>query len=177
MAKQANSDEDAGISLTMQEKLVSAMQRAAFFDHPVESIEVLETHISWVILAGAFAYKVKKSVDFGFLDFSTLQKRHFFCVEELRLNRRFAPQLYLGVVGIGGSVDAPVLNASGKPLEYAVKMRRFPQENLLEHLATGRRLTPAHIDEIAVMLAAIHATVARAGDASEFAARRTYTTG
>jgi len=168
MVKQADNGLGHGISLTMQEKLVSAMQSAGFFDHPVDSIEMHETHISWVILAGEFAYKIKKSVDFGFLDFSTLQKRHFFCEEELRLNHRFAPQLYLDVVKICGTVDAPVLNGSGEPLEYAVRMRRFPQADLLENLAATGQLTAGHIDRIATLLAGIHAGVARAGAESEF---------
>ena len=91
--------------------------------HPVASVKLLETHISWVLLAGDYVYKIKKPVDFGFLDFSTLARRQFFCQEELRLNRRLAPDLYLEVVGIGGSPDAPVLGAE-PAFEYAVKMRR-----------------------------------------------------
>ena len=87
--------------------LIKAMLQPDFYDHPVEQVTLIETHISWVFLAGDFVYKVKKPVDFGFLDFSTLAKRHHFCLEELRLNRRFAPQLYLAVNQIGGGSGLP----------------------------------------------------------------------
>ncbi len=156
------------MSLETQARLIQTLHSAPVFDHPADSLEVLETHISWVILAGEYAYKFKKPVNFGFLDFSTLQKRHFYCQEELRLNRRFARQLYLDVVCITGSVTKPVLNGSGEPLEYAVKMRRFSQDCLLGKLAADRRLLPGHIDELAALLAGIHGTVDRAGEATEF---------
>ncbi|HXK57421.1 MAG TPA: aminoglycoside phosphotransferase, partial [Gammaproteobacteria bacterium] len=77
--------------------------------HPVGSLELIETHISWVILTGTYAYKIKKPVDLGFLDFSTLAKRHHYCTEEVRLNRRLAPAFYLGVIPVTGSPDAPHL--------------------------------------------------------------------
>ena len=156
------------MSLKMQALLIQSLQSAAVFDHPADSIEVLETHISWVILAGNFAYKFKKAVNFGFLDFSTLQKRHFYCQEELRLNRRFAPQLYLDVVSITGSVTQPVINGEGEPLEFAVKMRRFSQDCLLGGLAAEHRLLPGHVDEIAALLAGIHDTIDRAREDTDF---------
>ena len=157
-----------GLSLEQQALLIHALQSAAVFDDQADSIEVLETHISWVILAGDYAYKFKKAVNFGFLDFSTLQKRHFYCQEELRLNRRFAPWLYLDVVCITGSVMQPEINGQGEPLEFAVKMRRFSQDCLLGELAAERRLLPGHVDEIAVLLARIHDTVDRAGADTDF---------
>src|SRR5688500_14158552 len=79
-------------------------------------VEHIETHISHVFLTGEFAYKIKKPLDLGFLDFSTLAKRHEFCEEELRINRRLAPDLYLGVVAIAGSPDAPRVEGSGTPI-------------------------------------------------------------
>ena len=107
-------------------KLINALLKPEAYNHPVDKIELLETHISWVILTGDFAYKIKKPVDFGFLDFSTLEKRRHFCEEELRLNRRFAAKLYLEVVSITGSEDQPRIDGDGEVLEYAVKMRQFP---------------------------------------------------
>jgi aminoglycoside phosphotransferase family enzyme/predicted kinase len=157
-----------GLSLERQALLIQALRSTVARDHPADSIEVLETHISWVILAGDYAYKFKKAVNFGFLDFSTLQKRHFYCEEELRLNQRFAPQLYLEVVSITGSVSQPVINGKGKPLEFAVKMRRFSQDCLLAKLAAGKRLLPGHVDEITTLLAGIHDTVDRAGEDTDF---------
>ncbi len=91
--------------LDTQARLIEALQQPAAYPHPVGQVEHIETHISHLLLAGAFAYKIKKPVDFGFLDFSTLQRRHHFCEEELRLNRRLAPQLYLAVVAIRGTPE------------------------------------------------------------------------
>src|SRR3569832_1603055 len=81
--------------------LITALQEPAAYPHAVESVRLVETHISWVLLAGDYAYKIKKPVDFGFLDFSSLAQRRPYCEEDLRLNRRFAPQLYLTVVPRG----------------------------------------------------------------------------
>jgi len=147
------------LSMEQQRVLVQALLQPERYAHPVRNISLIETHISWVVLTGDYVYKLKKPVNFGFLDFSTLEKRHFFCAEELRLNRCFAPDLYLDVVTISGSVEAPVPGGSGAPLEYAVRMRQFPQSGLLSTMAQRRELRPAHIDEIADLVAAIHARV------------------
>ena len=96
--------------------LIQALQNPALYDHPIDRFEVIETHISWVLLTGEYVYKIKKPVDFGFLDFSTLEKRHHYCDEELRLNQRLAPQLYLEVVAITGSEEQPRLNGPGRIL-------------------------------------------------------------
>jgi aminoglycoside phosphotransferase family enzyme len=115
--------------------------------------------MSWVFLTGPYAYKIKKPVDLGFADFSTLQKRHFFCQEELRVNRRFAPQLYLDVVPITGTPDAPVLYGSDEPIEFAVKMQQFPQDALLSNVLEQGKLLPAHIDGLAREVAEFHARI------------------
>ena len=117
---------------------------------------LIETHISWVILAGRFAYKIKKPVDLGFLDFSTLELREYFCREELRLNRRFAPSLYLGVVPIGGTMHAPVIDTE-PAIEWAVKMRRFPANaELDQRIAAGDAASDA-LRRFGGDIAAIHA--------------------
>ncbi|MBZ0105930.1 MAG: AAA family ATPase [Sulfuricella denitrificans] len=139
-----------------QSTLIKALLDPACYDHPVPAVEVIETHISWVLLTGSYAYKIKKPVNFGFLDFSTLEKRHFYCEEELRLNRRFAPRLYLGVTPIGGTPEQPMLNSTGVAIEYAVKMRQFPQHALLDRMLAERRLSPAEVDEIAYEVARFH---------------------
>ncbi len=139
-----------------QARLVEALQQPARYPHPVEHLEVIETHISWVILTGHYAYKIKKPVDLGFLDFRTLEQRRHYCEEELRLNRRLAPELYLDVVPITGSPDAPVLEGEGAPLEYAVRMREFPQEARLDRLLARGALGPEHMDDIAAELARFH---------------------
>jgi hypothetical protein len=128
----------------MTEKVIEGLLSPAAYPHPTAAIRLLETHISWVLLTGEFAYKIKKPVDFGFLDFSTLAKRKHYCEEELRLNSRFSTGLYLAVVAITGSEDAPLVDSAaegqGAVLEYAVKMRQFDQDALLEKLADMKSL-------------------------------------
>lgn len=143
-------------------RLIDALQNPACYPHPVASVKLLETHISWVLLAGDYAYKIKKPVDFGFLDFSSLARRHFFCHEELRLNRRLAPELYLEVVGIGGDIERPVLGAE-PAFEYAVKMRRFAEETLLDHRLAQGCLTTHELQRLAETMAQFHAELQPAG--------------
>ena len=151
-----------------QPALINALLQGKGFDHPVEAVRLIETHISWVLLTGQFAYKIKKPVDFGFLDFSTLEKRHFCCEEELRLNRRLAPNIYLAVLAIHGSAENPCFEGEGEAIEYAVKMQQFPQQAQLDRMLLAGKLTPAEIDAIADMIAGFHQVVAVADPASHF---------
>ena len=142
--------------------LITAMLNPATYDHPVDKLQLIETHISWVILAGQYAYKLKKPVNLGFLDFSTLEKRRFYCAEELRLNHRLAPSIYLQLVSITGSAEHPSLNGSGEAIEFAVKMNQFPQDAQLDRMLNRGELLPEHIDGMAGFIADFHrnATVA-----------------
>jgi aminoglycoside phosphotransferase family enzyme/gluconate kinase len=121
-----------------------------------------------VFLAGEYAYKIKKPVNLGFLDFSTLEKRRFFCEEELRLNRRTAPGLYLGVVAVVDSPDGPRVGGTGEAIEYALKMRRFPQGALADSVARRGELRAAEVDAIAGAIAAFHAVIPAAPAESEY---------
>jgi aminoglycoside phosphotransferase family enzyme/predicted kinase len=143
------------------EILIESLQDPVLYDHPVLGFAVLETHISWVILTGDFAYKIKKPVSFAFLDFSTLALRHKYCLEEVRLNSRYAADLYLDVVGIYGDCRKPSLRGDGEPIEYAVKMRQFPQEALLSRLLESGQIRDRHIDAMAKEVAAFHAIAQR----------------
>jgi len=108
----------------------------AAFPHPVTGLQLKQTHISWVLLTGPFAYKIKKPVRYDFIDASTLERRKFLCEEELRLNRRFAADLYVEVVAIVAGKGRLSVGGRGKPLEFAVKMRQFdPSQELAELLA------------------------------------------
>jgi len=149
-----------------QERLISALARPGIFGAPCTRVQRLETHISTVLLTGRCAYKIKKPVDFGFLDFTTLAARRKFCEKELELNRRLAPSLYLEVVSITGSVDAPMLGGDGPALEYAVKMREFPQEALASSLLARGELSAADIDALAAKVARFHGAIAVAADES-----------
>ena len=139
--------------------LIQALHNPACYGHPAQDIRVVETHISWVLLTGPYAYKIKKPVNFGFLDFSTLEKRRFYCEEELRLNRRLAPQLYLDLVRITGEPTAPVLNGPGAVIEYAVKMVQFPQQAQLDRMLVRGELGPEHIDRLAQELGEFHGRI------------------
>lgn len=155
-------------SVANKPNFISAMLQPEFYKHSVQSCELIETHISWVILTGDYVYKVKKSVDFGFLDFSSLEKRKFFCEEELRLNQRLAPDLYLDVVTISGTSTNPILEGGGEAFEYAVKMRQFSPDMQLDHMLARDELQPAMIDSIAELVAGFHQQVESAGDESEY---------
>ncbi|MFN3564871.1 MAG: hypothetical protein ACK4V1_02640, partial [Burkholderiaceae bacterium] len=130
------------------------------------AVETIETHISTVLLAGEFAYKLKKPVDLGFLDFTTLPARKRYCEQELRLNRRTAPQLYLDVVAITGTVDEPRLGGAGEPIDWTVRMRRFAAQDLLDARARAGLLDAACIDRLAATIAAFHMEAPRADAAS-----------
>jgi len=145
-----------------QAALVAALSNPRCYPHPVDRVEVVETHISWVLLSGDFAYKIKKAVALGFLDFSTLARRRAFCDDELRLNRRLAPELYLEVVAITGTSLAPRFGGNGEAIEYAVKMARFPQDALLDRRLAEARLPPELIDRLAEAVADFHGRVSRA---------------
>jgi aminoglycoside phosphotransferase family enzyme/predicted kinase len=159
---------DAPLSPAPASPLVAALLRPDAYPHAVEHVEMLETHISWVFLAGAYAYKIKKPVELGFLDFTTLEKRRHFCEEELRLNRRLAPQLYVDVVELRGSPEAPRIAGSGPVLEYALRMRRFQQEALATRMLAEGRLTRDMIDRLATRLAQFHAELPGASSQPPF---------
>lgn len=146
-------------TLATQRKMVAALQNPTCYPHPVGTISVIETHISFVLLTGVFAYKIKKALDLGFVDYSSLGKRHFFCCEELRLNRRLAAQIYLDVVTICGTVENPRVDGGEEPIEYAVKMTEFDQQDLLSLALAQDCLTVQQLNSLATTLAAFHKTI------------------
>ncbi len=139
--------------------LIESLQNPALYPHPVTGIRVVETHISWLILTGPHAYKLKKPVDFGFLDFTTLSRRQHFCEEELRLNRRLAPDLYQQVVAITGSAEQPEINGAGEVIEYAVQMAQFDDSLRLDRLLAQQRFDPQWIDHLAIQIAEFHSRI------------------
>ncbi|RZU38355.1 hypothetical protein EV700_2286 [Fluviicoccus keumensis] len=140
----------------MTPMLIDALRNKALYPHPVRNFRMIETHISWVLLTGEYAYKIKKPVRFPFLDFTTLESRKRCCEEELRLNRRLSGDLYCDVVPIFGSVSSPRLDGGGPVIEYAVRMRQFPQECLLDRLAAAGELTPDLLEALALVIADFH---------------------
>jgi aminoglycoside phosphotransferase family enzyme/predicted kinase len=145
--------------------LIEGLLRPEAYPHVVATpIQIAETHISWVLLTGDFAYKVKKPLRLNFLDYSTLERRHAFCEEELRLNRRHAPELYLGVSPIGGSEGAPRIDASGPVLEYAVRMRQFDRREELSALLAADAVNTESLADLGGTVARLHADAAVADD-------------
>lgn len=146
-------------------QLIHALLDPARYPDGTARVELMQTHISWVLLAGDFAYKIKKPVKLSFLDFSTLALRQKYCQEELRLNRRFAPDLYLAVVGIYNTPQDPQWQGSGAPIEYAVKMHRFDESARLDHVCARGELQARHLSALADAVVSLHqkAAIAPAG--------------
>ena len=140
-----------------QAKVLNLMGRPQTYDPPPTTIECIETHASYVFLAGGFAYKVKRAVKYPFLDFSTLEKRHQACLNELRINRRTAPHLYLEVVPVSEAPDGTLrLRGRGKPVEWVLVMRRFDQEALFDRMAAEGRLPLAAMEPLAAAIGDFH---------------------
>src|SRR6516162_2231687 len=135
------------------------------YPHAVRAVDLIETHISWVLLAGKFAYKVKRPVHYPFIDLRAPEQRRLLCHEEVRLNRRFAPELYLGVRAIRRRRGEAGIGGSGRIVEHAVKMRQFPRSQELDALLGARRIEPAELEAFGGELAGIHERlpVAQAG--------------
>ena len=165
--------------------LIRALQSPSAYAHRAGDVEVIHTHASVVFLAGDFAYKVKKPVDLGFLDFTTLERRRHFCHEEVRLNRRLARDVYLGVVpitareerhpseGAGGSPRALRVGGEGAVVEYAVKMRRLPAHATMLELVRRGRLTHRMTERVAERIARFHDAAGRGPEVSAFGSWRT----
>lgn len=150
-------------------KLIEAMERPDFYPHWTGKIEVLQTHISYIFIAGDFVYKVKKPLDLGFLDFTSLDKRKYYCHEELRLNRRLAPDVYLGVVEIFEDVEGQaVLGTGARIIEYAVKMKKLPRDRMLKKLLSEGKVEHAVMEAIARKLVSFHGQAETGGEIDEY---------
>jgi aminoglycoside phosphotransferase family enzyme len=151
----SNTLKEADSIMSVQKQVVEALMKPDAYDEKPGKIELIQTHISFVFLTRNFAYKVKKGVDLGFLDFTTLKKRHFFCEEELKLNRRLCDGMYIEVVPINRS-NVIKIKGEGKPIEYAVKMKRMPQEKMMNKLLEENKVDNKLIDRIAKIIAEFH---------------------
>lgn len=150
-----------------QDRLIGALMDPQRYPHAVRTVRLVETHISWVLLAGHYAYKIKKPVDLGFLNFTSLASRHHYCEEEIRLNRRLAPRIYLDVIPIGGTAEKPKFGLL-PPIEYALRMRRFPASRQLDRMAARNEVLPRHIDSLAATISSFHSSLSAARAGSTF---------
>jgi aminoglycoside phosphotransferase family enzyme len=150
-----------------QKEIIQALMKPKTYNHDPGQIEMVQTHISFVFLTKNLVYKVKKAVNFGFLDFSTLEKRRFFCEKELQLNRRLCGDMYIEVVPIN-QAETIKINGVGVTVEYALKMKRMPQEKIMTKLLEENKVDAALIDEIAKIIADFHAKAETDAHISEF---------
>jgi aminoglycoside phosphotransferase family enzyme len=149
--------------------LIDDLQTPGSLPDSPEKISLVQTHISYVFLTDDFVYKIKKAVNFGFLDFSTLGKRKYFCDQEVNLNRRLSKDLYIGVVPVifDGRIHK-IGEGSGKVVEYAVKMKRIPDNILMKSMFETGRLQEGHLKRIAQVLAGFHLTAQRSAYIDNF---------
>ncbi len=145
----------------------SLLEADAYPDLP-RTVRLVQTHASYVLITDDFVYKVKKPVDLGFLDYSTLEKRKFFCEEEVRLNRRLCPSVYLGVVSIVASDDGFILEGPGEAVEYAVKMKHLDERRMMDALVARGEAGPEMLERIAHVLADFHAQAASGPEVAEW---------
>jgi len=148
----------------LQPMLFQAMAEPAFYPHAVEGPLQIETHISKVFLTGPYAYKIKKPVDLGFVDFSSLERRRFFCEQEILLNQRLTDDVYLGVVPIGYDGRRFRIGAPTEAVEYAVKMRQLPAALTFRNLLATGRINSSDLDRLAARLAGFHKNTRRVLD-------------
>jgi hypothetical protein len=133
-------------------EFIQALLVPSAYEHEASDIKLVQTHISYVILAGDYVYKFKKPVDFGFLDFTSLEKRRYCCQQELVLNRRLSPEIYLDLVTVTISNGAFQLNGNGEIMEYGVKMVRMPEEKMMVNVINDGQLGRKHIDSLVDIL-------------------------
>jgi aminoglycoside phosphotransferase family enzyme len=151
----------------VQKQVVEALMKPEAYDEEPDRIELIQTHISFVFLTRNFVYKVKKAVDLGFLDFTTLEKRRFFCEKELELNRRLCGDMYLEIVPINRSKIIKI-KGEGETVEYAVKMKRMPQEKMMSKVLEENKVDSKLVDRIAKILADFHSKAETNRRISEF---------
>ena len=150
-----------------QKQVVVALLTPEAYPQNPGKIELIQTHISFVFLTENYVYKVKKAVNFGFLDFSTLDKRHLFCEKELELNRRLCPEIYLEVIPITKS-DTIKVGGTGVTIEYALKMVRLPQERIMTVLLKENKIDKKTVDAIAEIVAKFHSKAQTNFEISQF---------
>ncbi|MCD6453322.1 MAG: phosphotransferase, partial [Dehalococcoidales bacterium] len=137
-------------------ELVQALLDPKAYPDSPSGVALIQTQMSFVLLTDRYVYKIKKPVNLGYLDYTTLEKRHFYCQREVKLNRRLCPDAYLGVLPITRQGNSFSIDGSGKVIEYAVKMRRLPQSNMLDELLKNNRVSPEMMISIARKVADFH---------------------
>ena len=159
---------DRELSPDQHRHMAQRLQEPSRFPHAVDTVTTVETHISTLLLTDDYAYKLKKPLDLGFLDFTTLERRRHACDEELRLNGRLAPAIYLQRIAITGTPEDPAIDGDGPVLDWAVQMRRFDDARLFDRLLERNQLAAAELEDVAHQVAAFHESATVAGENSDW---------
>ena len=157
----------------MEQRELQSLLRPEAYPDVTHTVQLKQTHISYIFLTDRFVYKVKKPVDFGFLNFTTIDRRRFYCHEEVRLNRRLSPDVYLGVVELRSAEDGLAFTGSGAVIDYAVKMVRLPEEQMLDSLLGANKLNEAAIRRVARTVAAFHLKAEAAPEIDQYGTSET----
>lgn len=153
--------------------IIEEMLKSETYDEQVSYIKMVQTHISWVFLTGKYAYKVKKPVNFGFLDYTTLEKRKFFCEQEVILNSRLSKELYVGALPINEKGGKLKVCGEGNLIEYTVKMKELPSETLMVNLLKKNKVSKNDVQKIAEILSEFHSRALTGGEVNEGGTTRT----
>lgn len=152
----------------MDPATIHALLKPQAYPEPTTRVDLLQTHVSFLFLTDTNVYKVKKPVDFGFLNFTTLDRRRFYCNEEVRLNRRLCPDIYLGVVEVRDSPDGACFTGNGTLLDYAVKMKRLPEEKMLHRLIADNSITEEQMERVGKAIGRFHLEAERGDDIGRY---------
>lgn len=152
----------------MIRSIIKSLLKAEAYPEATRSVKLLQTHVSWIFLTDSHAYKIKKPVNFGFLNFSTIDRRRFYCNEEVRLNRRLCPETYEGVVELRETAEGAAFHGDGRIIDYAVKMKLLPAERMLDQLVKKDQVSVDDFREVARVIADFHRKAATSAAISEF---------
>jgi uncharacterized protein len=152
----------------MEQRILQSLLSSSAYPEPVSSVHLVQTHVSFIFITDEFVYKIKKPVNFEFLDFTTLERRRYFCNEEVRLNRRLCPDIYLGVAELRESPDGARFYGDGTIIDYAVRMKRLPEERMLDRLLREGRVTSEDIGRIARTIGDFHRRAERSREIDRY---------
>jgi aminoglycoside phosphotransferase family enzyme len=161
--------------MTVLADIVTVLSDPTAYPEPTKKVEIVQTQMSVVFLTDKLVYKIKKPVNLGYLDYTTLEKRQHLCEQEVRLNRRLCPEVYLGVAHITLEKGKITLDGRGEMIEYAVKMRKLPQNRMMDVLLAKNRVTPAMIVRVAEKVADFHSKAETRPDIGKFGSLETIT--
>ena len=152
----------------MDQRLLKSLLMPDAYPEPTKSVRLLQTHVSFLFITDNYVYKIKKPVDLGFLNFTSIDRRRFYCNEEVRLNRRLCPEIYLGVVEVLESASGATFRGEGKVIDYAVKMKRLPEERMLDRMLAEGKVSASDIRKIARTIAEFHLNAERGRTISRY---------